>query len=321
MPLELLILTPAQWTYLVFGIVLLLAIIFDLGLLSRKGHTITIKQALLQTLFWVALGTGFGFFVWFEDGQTMSIEYFSAYFMEKGLGIDNIFVFILIFSYFKVPEKFVNWVLMLGILLAIILRIIFITVGIALIQQFHWILYIFGAFLVYTGIKMFVVKDDKEFDPHDNMVYRILQKMVPLTKDSSSGKFSVVINGKRHYTMLFVVFIMLAFTDLIFALDSIPAVFAITQNGMLVYTSNIFAVLGLRSLFFALRGAVDKFQYLKEGIAIILIFIGVKMLVDYFGFHLPVIASLLVIVFCFTGSILFSIYKNSREAKKQNQHK
>jgi tellurite resistance protein TerC len=141
--------SATEWTYLVFGIVLTFAIIFDLGLLSRKGHTITIKQALLQTLFWVCLGTGFGFFVWFEDGQTMSIEYFSAYFMEKGLSIDNIFVFILIFSYFKVPEKFVNWVLMLGILLAIVLRIIFITIGIALIQEFQWILYIFGAFLVY----------------------------------------------------------------------------------------------------------------------------------------------------------------------------
>ncbi|HEV2830529.1 MAG TPA: TerC/Alx family metal homeostasis membrane protein [Hanamia sp.] len=313
--------SATEWTYLVFGIVLTFAIIFDLGLLSRKGHTITIKQALLQTLFWVCLGTGFGFFVWFEDGQTMSIEYFSAYFMEKGLSIDNIFVFILIFSYFKVPEKFVNWVLMLGILLAIVLRIIFITVGIALIQEFHWILYIFGAFLVYTGVKMFVVKSEHQFDPHDNAVYKILQKMFRLTHDSSSGKFSVIINGKRHYTMLFVVFIMLAFTDVIFALDSIPAVFAITQNGMLVYTSNIFAVLGLRSLFFALRGAVHKFRYLKEGIAIILVFIGGKMLVDYFGFHLPVIASLIVIVLCFTGSILLSIYKNFLESKQQNEPK
>ncbi|HEY9340614.1 MAG TPA: TerC/Alx family metal homeostasis membrane protein [Hanamia sp.] len=313
--------SATEWTYLVFGIVLTFAIIFDLGLLSRKGHTITIKQALLQTLFWVCLGTGFGFFVWFEDGQTMSIEYFSAYFMEKGLSIDNIFVFILIFSYFKIPEKFVNWVLMLGVLLAIVLRIIFITIGIALIQEFQWILYIFGAFLVYTGVKMFVVKSDHEFDPHDNAVYKILQKIFRLTHDNSSGKFSVIINGKRHYTMLFVVFIMLAFTDVIFALDSIPAVFAITQNGMLVYTSNIFAVLGLRSLFFALRGAVHKFRYLKEGIAIILIFIGAKMLVDYFGFHLPVIASLIVIVVCFTGSILLSIYKNFLEAKKQNELK
>lgn len=311
--------TPTEWTYLIFGIVLILAIIFDLGLLSRKGYTITIKQALLQTLFWVCLGTGFGFFVWFEDGQTNSIEYFSAYFMEKGLSIDNIFVFILIFSYFKIPEKFVNWVLMLGILLAIVLRIVFITVGIALIREFHWILYIFGAFLVYTGIKMFVIKSDHEFDPQDNKIYRMLQKIFRLTHDSSSGKFSVIINGKRHYTMLFVVFIMLAFTDLIFALDSIPAVFAITQKGMLVYTSNIFAVLGLRSLFFALRGAVHKFRYLKEGIAVILIFIGVKMLVDYFGFHLHVVASLIVIVVCFTGSILFSIYKNMQESKNQKE--
>lgn len=313
--------TPTQVTYLVFGIVLTIAIIFDLGLLSKKGKTITIKQALYQTLFWVCLGISFGFFVWFEDGQTMAIEYFSAYLMEKGLSIDNIFVFILIFSYFKIPEKYVNWVLMLGVLLAIVLRIIFITVGIALIQEFHWILYVFGAFLVYTGIKMFIVDSDHEFDAQNNTVYKLLKKMLRLTHDNSSGKFSVVIDGKRRYTMLFVVFIMLAATDLIFALDSIPAVFAITQNEMLIYTSNIFAVLGLRSLFFALRGAVDKFRYLKEGIAIILVFIGIKMLIDYFGIHLPVIVSLLVIVFCFGGSIVFSIYKNKQELKHQQQIK
>lgn len=307
--------TATEVTYLVFGIVLLLAIIFDLGLLSRKGYSITIKQALYQTLFWVALGIGFGFFVWYEDGKIMAIEYFSAYLMEKGLSIDNIFVFILIFSFFKIPEKFVNWILMLGILLAIVLRVIFIAVGIALINEFYWILYIFGAFLVYTGFKMFVVNAEEEFDPEDNAIYKLLRRLLPLTNDNSSGKFSIKVDGKRRYTMLFVVFIMLAATDVIFALDSIPAVFAITQNEMLIYTSNIFAVLGLRSLFFALRGAVDKFGYLKEGIAIVLIFIGLKMLISYFDIHFPVWVSLLAIVACLGGSILFSMYKNNQEAK------
>jgi len=310
--------TPTEITYLVFGIVLVLAIVFDLGLLSRKGHSITIKQALYQTLFWVLLGIGFGFFVWYEDGQVMAIEYFSAYLMEKGLSIDNIFVFILIFSYFNIPEKYVNWVLMLGILLAIVLRVIFIAVGIALIKEFGWILYIFGAFLVYTGFKMFIVNTEEEFDPEDNTVYKLLRRMLPLTTDNSSGKFSIRVNGKRRYTMLFVVFIMLAATDVIFALDSIPAVFAITQNEMLIYTSNIFAVLGLRSLFFALRGAVDKFSYLKEGIAIILVFIGLKMLIAYFGIHIPVYISLFVIVGCLGGSMLFSIFKNRQAEARQN---
>ena len=311
--------TATEWSYLVFGIVLVIAIIFDLGLLSRKSHTITIKQAFFQTMFWVSLGLGFFVFVWFEDGQTIALEYLSAYLMEWGLSIDNIFVFILIFSYFNIPERHANRVLLFGILLAIILRVIFITVGIALIEEFHWILYIFGAFLVYTGFKMFIVDTEKEFDAQDNAVYKLLKKMLPLTHDSSSGKFTMMIDGKRRYTMLFVVMIMLAATDIVFALDSIPAVFAITQNRMVVYTSNVFAVLGLRSLFFLLRSAVEKFKYLKEGIAIVLIFIGLKMLISYFGINFPVIVSLLAIVVCLGGSIVFSIYKNNQGIRKQQE--
>lgn len=312
--------TPTDWSYLIFGIVLLIAIGFDLGLLSRKSHSISIKQAFYQTMFWVFLGLGFFVFVWFEDGQVIALEYISAYLMEWGLSIDNIFVFILIFSYFNIPERHSNRVLLMGILLAILLRVLFITVGIALIHEFYWILYIFGIFLVYTGFKMFIVNTEEEFNPENNGVYRFLKKVLPLSKDNSSGKFTQKINGKTHYTMLFVVMIMLAATDVVFALDSIPAVFSITQNKMVVYTSNIFAVLGLRSLFFLLRSAVDKFKYLKEGIAIVLIFIGMKMLVSYFGIHLHIAISLLVIVLCLGGSILFSIYKNNQIQKKINQN-
>lgn len=308
--------TATGWTYLIFGVVLIFAIIFDLGLLSRKSRSISIKEAFIQTIFWVGLGMGFFIFVWVEDGHTSALEYISAYLMEWGLSIDNIFVFLLIFSYFRIPERHANRVLMLGILLAIFLRVIFITVGIILIDRFHWILYLFGAFLVYTGFKMFIVKTENEFDPEGNSVYKFLKKILPLSNDNSSGKFTMRINGKKHYTMLFVVMIMLAATDLVFALDSIPAVFSITQNKMVVYTSNIFAVLGLRSLFFLLRSAVEKFQYLKEGIAIVLIFIGAKMLVSYFGINVHIAISLLVIVLCLGGSVLFSIYKNNQNLKK-----
>lgn len=311
--------TATEWSYLIFGIVLIVAIIFDLGLLSRKSHSVSIREAFFQTLFWVSLGLGFFVFVWFEDGATIGLEYISAYLMEWGLSIDNIFVFILIFSYFRIPEKHANRVLLLGILLAIVLRVIFIAVGIALIDRFYWILYIFGAFLVYTGFKMFIVKTEEEFDPQQNAVYKFLKKMLPLSNDSSSGKFTLRINGKKHYTMLFVVMIMLAATDIVFALDSIPAVLSITQNKMVVYTSNIFAVLGLRSLFFLLRSAVEKFRYLKEGIAIVLIFIGIKMLISYFGIHLHVAISLLAIVVCLGGSILFSIYKNNQHLKRNKE--
>jgi tellurite resistance protein TerC len=199
-------------------------------------------------------------------------------------------------------------VLLLGILMAIVFRIIFITIGIALVTKFAWILYIFGAFLLYTGFKMFFVNQDDEYDPKENKVYLFLKRFLPLTDADNGGKYTLRIDGKKHYTMLFVVVIMLATTDIVFALDSIPAVFAITQSKVIIYTSNIFAVLGLRSLFFLLKGAVSKFDYLQQGIAIVLVFIGVKMLIEYFEIHLPVWLSLVVIVVCIAGSIIFSIY-------------
>jgi tellurite resistance protein TerC len=304
-----------EWTYVVFGIVIVIALIFDLGLLSKKSKTVSIKQALVQTVFWVSLGLGFFLFVWIENGQTKGLEYISAYLMEWALSVDNIFVFILIFSYFGIAEKHFNRVLLFGILIAIILRVIFITVGIAVVQRFFWVLYIFGGFLIYTGIKMFLIDSEKDFEPEKNTVYKFLEKIVPLTHDYSNGKFTKIIDGKKYFTMLFVVMILLATTDIVFALDSIPAVFAITQTKMIIYTSNIFAVLGLRSLFFLLKGAVDKFRYLKEGIAIVLIFIGIKMLIEYFDIHLHVWISLLVIVGCISGSVLFSVYKTKKEKR------
>ncbi len=297
-----------QWSYLVFGTVILIAVIFDLGLFSKKSKSITIKQAFYQTLFWIVLAVGFFIYVWFQDGQTIAIEYISAYLMEWSLSIDNIFVFILIFSFFGIKKEYYGRVLLLGILMAIVFRIIFIAIGIALVANFSWILYIFGAFLVFTGLKMFFVEQEDEFDPSQNKVYVLLQKMIPITHEDAGGKFTKRINGKKYFTMLFVVIILLATTDIVFALDSIPAVFAITQNKMVIYTSNIFAVLGLRSLFFLLRGAVSKFDYLQQGIAIVLVFIGVKMLIEYFDIHLPVWISLCVILVCLVGSIIFSLY-------------
>lgn len=306
--------TATEWSYFIFLIVLFISIIFDLGLLSKRAKSISIKHAFYQTLFWVVLAFAFFVFVWVEDGQLTGLEYMSAYLMEWGLSIDNIFVFILIFSYFNIPAIHVNRVLLLGILLAILLRVIFISVGIALVQEFYWILYIFGALLVYTGIKMFFVDTETDFDPQQNTVYKILRRLLPISHDHSTGRFTQRINGKRHYTLLFVVMIMLAATDVLFAFDSIPAVFAITQNKMVIYTSNIFAVLGLRSLFFLLKNSIEKFKYLKEGIAVILVFIGVKMLIEYFGIELHIVFSLFVIVLCLGGAVLFSIFKNKQHS-------
>ncbi|ANH82956.1 tellurium resistance protein TerC [Niabella ginsenosidivorans] len=311
--------THEQITYLVFGVVIVFALIFDLGLLSKRNKVVTIRQALLQTVFWVILSLCFFVFVWWEDGKTFAFEYISAYLMEWSLSIDNIFVFILIFSAFDVKQKHYGRVLLIGILMAIVLRIIFITLGVALVQRFNWVLYIFGAFLLYTGIKMFASKEDgKEKDPHDYAIYKWIKKVIPLVPHDGNGKFAVHENGKKRYTLLFVVVLMLAGIDLVFALDSIPAVMGISRHPMIIYTSNIFAVLGLRSLFFLLRGAVNKFDYLQQGIAIVLVFIGAKMLGEHWlNQWLPkeqqVVLSLGVIVLCITGSILFSIYKKKKE--------
>jgi len=297
----------SQLTYLIFGIVLILALTFDLGLLSKKSKNVTLKQAFFQTSFWITLALAFFLFVWYEFGQTIALEYLSAYLMEWSLSIDNIFVFILIFSYFGVHSEYFGRVLLLGILGAIIFRIIFITIGIALVSNFSWILYLFGAILLYTGFKMFFVNHENEFDPQKNKVYQLIKKVLPITNREVGSKYVVRIDGKKYFTVLFVVVILLATTDIVFALDSIPAVFAITQNKMVMYTSNIFAVLGLRSLFFLLRGAVSKFDYLQHGIAAVLIFIGAKMLLDYF-LHIPTIVSLAVIVVCLATSIIVSLY-------------
>ena len=217
--------TPGQATYLVFGIILLLALIFDLGLLSRVNKTVSIKQALWQTFFWVSLALAFFVYVWIERGQQTGLEYISGYLMEWSLSIDNIFVFILIFSSFRVKEKYYGRVLLIGILMAIIFRVLFITAGVALVHKFEWVLLIFGAFLVYTGYKMFVASDDEEFDPHDTKAYKFIKRFLPMTSGDHQGKFVVRDEkGKRRYTILFVVVLMLAFIDLVFALDSIPAI-------------------------------------------------------------------------------------------------
>ena len=309
--------TTEQITYIVFGGVLILALIFDLGLLSKKGKKVTIRQALFQTFFWVGLALGFFVFMWIENGQSLALQYLSGYLMEWSLSIDNIFVFILIFSAFSVKEKYFSRVLLIGILMAIVFRIIFITVGVALVEKFHWILYVFGVFLVYTGYKMFTATDDEEFNPQDSKIYKFLKRFLPLAPHDGEGRYRIVENGKPVYTTLFVVVIMLAAIDLVFALDSIPAVMGISQDKLVIYTSNIFAVLGLRSLFFLLRRAVSKFDYLQQGIAIVLVFIGLKMLCEKWisqvlDKNTQVFISLGVIMICISGSIFYSIFMHKK---------
>ncbi|MFZ1676119.1 MAG: TerC/Alx family metal homeostasis membrane protein [Saprospiraceae bacterium] len=314
--------TADELMYLIFGIVIVLALVFDLGLISKTNKTISIKQAFYQTLFWVSLALGFFVFMWLYDSQVAALEYLSAYMMEWSLSIDNIFVFILIFTAFSVKPKHYGRVLLLGILMAIVFRVIFITVGVALVERFHWILYLFGAFLVYTGFKMFTSTEDEEFDPLQSKVYKAVKKFLPLAPHDGEGKFTVFENGKRMYTTLFVVVIMLAAIDLVFALDSIPAVMGISRDRMVIYTSNIFALLGLRSLFFLLRSAISKFDYLQQGIAIVLVFIGLKMLLEhwinpYVEKTTQVLISLLFIILCLGGAVLYSILFQKKGVPKE----
>jgi tellurite resistance protein TerC len=311
-----------QIVYSVFGCVIAVALVLDLGFLSKKNAVISVGQALKQTFLWVLLALGFFVFVWIEEGQKIGLEFLSGYLMEWSLSIDNIFVFILIFDSFKVKEKNYPRVLLIGILAAIVFRILFITVGVALVAKFSWVLYIFGVFLVYTGFHMFMADGDENFDPHESKIYKFLKKILPIGSTDGDGKFVIRDrNNKPVYTSLFVVVILLAAIDIVFALDSIPAVMGISQSSLVIYTSNIFAILGLRSLFFLLRGAVNKFEFLQQGIAIVLVFIGVKMLGEHYinlwmDKNSQVLLSLLVILFCIMGSILYSIFINKQKSKR-----
>jgi len=309
--------------YIVFGIALLVALALDLGIISKKQSHITVKKALLQTMLWVGLSLAFWAFIWVEKGSTVATKYISAYLMEWSLSIDNVFVFILIFSFFKIHEGDTARVLLIGVLLAIFLRIIFIAIGIGIINQFHWILYIFGVFLLYTGFKLFFQKQGDEYQPQESAIYKVITKFVRITDIYRPGRYMIKTDNKLFFTTLSLVVLMLAGTDILFALDSIPTVVALVRESgevpftpddiLVIYSSNIFAVLGLRSLFFVLRGAANQFEYLQQGIAAVLIFIGAKMLIDYFV-HISIYISLAVIVVCITSSIIYSKIKSKSEA-------
>ena len=318
-----------QITYLTFGLVLIAALVIDLGLLSKKNRAITIKKAVFQTAFWITLSLAFFGFLWIEKSNIVAAKYITAYLMEWSLSIDNIFVFILIFSFFRVKESDAGRALLIGILLAIVFRILFIALGIELINRFHWIMYIFGLFLLYTGFKLFLQKEEEEYNPANSKVYRFTSKLFRLTDIEPKGRFIIRVKGKIFFTSLSMVVLMLAATDIVFALDSIPTVVSLVRESpdvpftsddiLVIYSSNIFAVLGLRSLFFLLRGAVDAFKYLQQGIAVVLIFIGAKMLLEYFDIHISIYLSLGVIVICLGTAILFSIYKKRKDTLAAGQ--
>ena len=290
--------------WILFNVFVLMMLALDLGVFHRKSHEISTKEALTWTIVWITLALIFNVILYFWKGQQQALEFFTGYLIEKALSVDNIFVFIMIFSYFQVPAKYQHKVLFWGILGALVMRVIFIFAGVALIEKFHFTIYIFGAILIYTGYKMFNHNQAK-IDPEKNPVIRFFRKIMPFTPQMHDDKFFVRINGKRFATPLFLVLILIETTDLIFAVDSIPAILAITQDQFIVYTSNVFAILGLRSLYFALAGIVHRFWLLTYGLAIVLLFVGTKMLlIDVY--KIPIAWSLLFIAITITGSVILS---------------
>jgi tellurite resistance protein TerC len=313
-----------QLIYIVFAGVVLISLFLDLVLMSKKNTIISLQKALIQTCFWVSIALLFFAFLWHEQGKKAALEYISAYVMEWSLSVDNIFVFIIIFKSFNVKQQYYGRALLIGILTAIFLRVIFISIGVELVETFQWILYLFGIFLLYSGYKMFSTNEEEEFNPKTSKIYFFIKKFFPLTMSDGNGKMLIRENGRPVYTSIFVVVILLGFVDLIFALDSIPAVMGISRDKMIIYTSNIFAVLGLRSLFFLLRSANDQFKYLQQGIAVILMLIGIKMLAEkwlslFLSNESQTILSLLIILLCIGASIGYSIVVDKKEEKKHNK--
>lgn len=296
----------STWLWLGFSIFIVTMLSLDLGLLNRKAHAISYREAWIWSTVWVTLAMIFAGVVFFYQGSQRGLEFLTGYLIELSLSVDNLFVFLLIFSYFKVPAKFQHRVLFWGVMGALVMRLTMIFVGAALIERFHWIIYIFGAFLVYTGIKMFR-HDEIDVQPEKNIAVRIVTRFLPITRHYDEEKFFTTINGKRTGTLLLLVLMVVEVTDLVFAVDSIPAIFAITTNTFIVYTSNVFAILGLRSMYFLLAGVVEKFRYLRIGLAIVLTFIGAKMLVTAIGFHIPIWFSLIFVAAVLAGSVVASL--------------
>ena len=302
---------PAVW--LAFTGVVVGLLVLDLGVLNRRSHVLKFKEAMSWSLGLITLALVFGLFLWYREGSRHALEYYTGYLIELSLSVDNLFVFILIFSYFGVPAAAQPKVLKWGILGAIVMRFLMIVLGALLLARFEWIIYVFGGILVLTGLKMLWQKDE-QIELGKNPVVRLARRILPFA-DSYDGPrfFSRTGTGRRLATPLLLVLIVVEWSDLVFAIDSIPAVFAITRDPFLVYSSNVFAILGLRALFFVLADMLDRFVYLKPGVALILVFVGGKMALSAW-LHVPIVASLGVVLFTLTGAVVLSLMRESRKA-------
>lgn len=308
-----------SYLWILFNVFVLLMLILDLGVFHKKAHEVKIKEAVIWSIVWISLALIFNAGVYHYMGEQKAVEFLTAYLIEKALSVDNIFVFILIFSFFKVPAEYQHKVLFWGVLGALVMRIILIIAGVALIENFHWVIYVFGLFLVYTGIKMITHKD-KKFDPEKNPVVKAARKRFNISGEFHGSRFFFRQNGALWATPLFLVLLLIEVSDLIFAVDSIPAVLAVSTDTFIVYTSNVFAILGLRSLYFALAGMVDKFKYLSYGLAAVLVFVGIKMMISGV-FKFPTLYSLLIIISILIISVLLSILKPEKRPELADEVK
>ena len=311
------------WLWLVFVAFVLAALFVDFVVLKKQGaHEVGLKEAIRWSILWVVLSFVFNALMWWAIRDTTgstaianekSLEFLTGYLIEKSLAVDNIFLFLMIFTYFAVPAAYQKRVLMIGIVGAIVLRTVMILVGSWLLAQFHWILYLFGAFLILTGVKMWLAAGE-EADLEDNPALRLLRKVMPVSRDYDGERFWTVENGKRIATPLLMVICLIGFTDVVFAVDSIPAIFAITNDPFIVLTSNVFAILGLRAMYFMLQAAAGKFHLLNYGLAVILVFIGTKMVVVDF-FKIPVVVSLGVVLGILAVTMVWSVKTSPRTAR------
>jgi tellurite resistance protein TerC len=300
--------SPMLWTGFTAFVLAMLAL--DLGVFHRKSHEVGFREALTWSVVWVSLALIFNYGVYHYYGPERGLEFLTGYLIEKALSVDNIFVFLMLFSYFSVPAAYQHRVLFWGILGALVMRAIFIALGAALLAKFHWVIYIFGALLVVTGIKMLRTGGSHDIHPERNPVYRLFRRFVPAVDSYRADRFIVREGGRWVATPLMAVLVAVEATDLVFAVDSIPAIFAVTSDPFIVYTSNIFAILGLRAMFFLLAGVMDKFQYLKVGLALVLTFVGTKMLLTEI-YKIPIGASLGVVAALIAGSVIASLLKPS----------
>lgn len=305
----------AVWPWIGFNLFVLAMLAIDLGVFHRKSHSVSLKETSIWSVVWISLALIFNAGLYFLRGPDPALQFFTGWLIEKSLSVDNIFVFVLLFTYFRVPAEYQHRVLFWGILGALVMRGILIAVGAVLLEEFHWILYLFGAFLVFTGIRMGVQKET-DIQPEKNPLLKFVRRVMPVTDDYERDRFVVHRAGKRMVTPLLLVLLIIESTDLVFAVDSIPAVFAVTQDPFIVYTSNVFAILGLRSLYFVFATIIDKFHYLKIGLSVILVYVGIKMLVADI-FHIPSFLSLAVIAFVLVVAIVASVIREKRMKGKR----